>query len=173
MFLDQSSILTHVSIVICRTTGTAKTMASKDTNTKGVKPKIMDKPKPGPNYPNKAGQFVTDLNTALDLSQNHIHSYNPFNVENAYPDFISTYHKLLSRMEDYYSHADKETLLKIIKDVQCKLIRVNTAKDQEDCKKCPDPITGDAMVNKLRDLPNFSSIKAHHKEPGFPRYHCR
>ena len=61
-------------------------------------------------------------------------------------------------------------MLTTIKDVQCKLIWVDTAKDQEARKKCPDPctcedniITGDAMVNKLRDLPNFSSIKAHHK----------
>ena len=145
-------------------------MATKDTNTKSAKPKIMDKPKPGPNNPDKAGQFVTDLNTALDLFQNCIHSYNPFDVENTYPDFISTYHKLLSGVEDYYSHADKETVLTTIKDVQCKLIQVDTAKDQEACKKCPDPhtskdniITGDAMVNKLSDLPNFSSIKAHHK----------
>ena len=50
--------------------------------------------------------------------------------------------------------------------IQCKLIWVDTAKDQEARKKCPDPctsedniITGDTMVNKLRDLP----IKARHK----------
>ena len=93
-------------------------MATKDTDTKSAKPKIMDKPKPGPNNPSKAGQFVSDLNTALDLFQNRIHSYNLFDIENAYPDFISTYHKLLSRVEDYYSHADKETVLTTIKDVQ-------------------------------------------------------
>ena len=130
----------------------------------------MDKTKLGSNNPNKAGQFVTDLNTALDLFENCIHSYNPFDVENAYPIFISTYHKLLSKVEDYYLHANQETVLATIKDVQCKLIQVDTAKDQEACKKCLDPctsedniITGNAMVNKLRDLPNFSSIKAHHK----------
>ena len=129
----------------------------------------MDKTKPRPNNSDKAGQFVTDLNTALDLFENRIHSYNAFDVENAYPDFISTYHKLLSKVEDYYLHANQETVLATIKDVQCKLIQVDTAKDQEACKKCLDPctsedniITGNAMVNKLRDLPNFSSIKSHH-----------
>ena len=112
----------------------------------------MDKPKPGPINPDKARQFVPDLNTALDLFQNRIHSYNPFDMENTYSDFISTYHKLLSGVEDYYSHADKETVLTIIKDVQCKLIQVDTGKDQEACKKCHAPctskdniITGDAM----------------------------
>ena len=115
-------------------------MATKDTDTKGVRPKIKDKPKPRPHSPDTAGQFMTDLNTAVDLFQNHIHSYNPFNVENTYPNFISTLHKLLSRVEDYYSHAEKETVLTIIKDVKCKLIRVDTAKDQEAHKNVLTPI---------------------------------
>ena len=119
----------------------------------------MDKPKPGPNNPDKARQFITDLNTALDLFKNHIHSHNLFDMENAYPDFISTYHKLLSRVDDYYSHADKETVLTTIKDVQCKLILVDTAKVQEAHKKCPSPhtsedniISGDTKVNKFKRL---------------------
>ena len=64
-----------------------KQLATKDT-----KPKT----KPGPNNPEQAEMFSTQLKDAVDLFETRIHTYDRYETEKAYPEFVSTYHKLLS-----------------------------------------------------------------------------
>ena len=65
-----------------------KQLANKDT-----KPKM----KPGLNNPQQAEAFTTRLKDAVDL---FIHTYDRYESERAYPEFVATYHKLLSEVED-------------------------------------------------------------------------
>ena len=71
-------------------------LANKDTKLKQ---------KPGPNNPEQAEEFATKLKKAVDLFENRIHSYDRYDTEKAYPDFVDTYHKLLSQVEDCYKPA--------------------------------------------------------------------
>ena len=121
----------------------------------------------GPNNPDKAEQFVVELNTALDLFEQCIHSYNHYEVECAYPGIMDKYYDMLSAVEDYYSHASAQAVPGIISDKTCEIMCIETAKDREDQAKCPDPyashddiLSGNQMINKLQYLPNFNSIKA-------------
>ena len=70
-----------------------KQLANKDT-----KPKV----KPGPNNPQQVEAFTTQLKDAVDLFEDGIHTYDRYGTEKAYPEFVATYHKLLSEVEDCY-----------------------------------------------------------------------
>ena len=66
---------------------------------------MKQKLKPGPNNPEQAGEFATKLKTAVDLFESQIHMYDRYETKKAYQDFVETYLKLLSTVEDYYSFA--------------------------------------------------------------------
>ena len=146
----------------------------KDTRTKGkqlatkdTKPKI----KLGPNNPKQAESFSTQLKDAVDLFEIRIHTYDRYETEKAYPEFVATYHKLLSEVEDYYKHAIPSVVLDIIPDKMAKMMRVETAWEKEDRAKCPDPCTsidnvpsGHQMLSKLAQLPNFKPFKSGHEK---------
>ena len=74
-------------------------------------------------------------------------------------------------MSDYFKDASIETVLKLVDDTTCKILRVETEKDRQQQAKCKDPRvssdnipTGYTTINKLANLPNFKSITSQHKE---------
>ena len=125
---------------------------------------MKQKLKLGPNNPELAGKFITKLKTAVDLFESRIHTYDRYKTEKAYSEFVETYLKLLSMVEDYYSFAKASIVLDIVPDKMAKLLRVETACEKEEQAKFPDPCTnadnipnGHQMLNKLATLPNFKS----------------
>ena len=105
----------------------------------------------------------------MDLFENRIHSYNHYEAEQAYPEFIDKIAKLLAEVEDYFKPAKVSVVLDIIKDKTAKMLQMETAHEQEDQAKCPDPHTiddkipsGHQMLKKLVTLPNFKTIKSGH-----------
>ena len=101
----------------------------KDTPTKekeGDNKGMKQKQKPGPNNPEQAEEFATKLKTAFDLFESQIHMYDRYETEKAYPEFVETYLKLLSVVEDYYNSAEASIVLEIIPDNMAKPLRVET-----------------------------------------------
>ena len=126
--------------------------------------------KPGPNNLEQAGEFATKLKTAVDLFESQIHTYDRYETEKAYPQFVETYLKLLSAVEDCYSFTEASIVLDIIPDKMAKLLRVKTAHEKEEQAKCPNPCTSadnipsrHQMLNKLATLPNFKPFKSGHE----------
>ena len=100
-----------------------------------------------------------------------IHTYDRYETEKAYAEFVATYHKLLSKVEDYYKNANTSVVLDIIPDKMAKVLRVETAREKEEQAKCPDPCTsadnipsGHQVLNKLAKLPKFKSFKSGHEK---------
>ena len=93
----------------------------KQLATKGTTPKT----KPGSNNPKQAEAFSTHLKDTVDLFEARIHTYDRYETEKACPEFVSTYHKLLSEVEDYYKHAILNVVLDIIPDKMAKMMRLN------------------------------------------------
>ena len=138
-------------------------MATEKLDSKDVKTKL----KPGPNNPEQAGEFTTKLKAAVDLFENRIHSYNRYDTKRAYPEFVDTYLKLLSEVEDYYGSAKVSIVLDTVEDKMAKMLRMETAHEKEEQVKCPNPhtsadnmLSGHQMLNKLAALPNFKTIKS-------------
>ena len=111
------------------------TETQKDTPTKGkqlankdTKPKL----KPGPNNPQQAGAFSTQLKDSVDLFESKFHTYDRYETEKAYPEIVAIYHKLLSEVEDYYKHANLSVVLDIIPEKMAKMLRVETAWEKEE-----------------------------------------
>ena len=78
---------------------------------------------------------------------------------------IDEYYQELIQIEDYFKDADKNLVLDLVDDKTCKVICVETQKDSEDRKRCPDPhistpnlMTGAAALTRLAALPNFKKI---------------
>ena len=111
------------------------------------------------------------MKDTVDLFEARIHTYDRYETEKAYPEFVATYHKLLSEVEDYYKHAIPSVVLDIIPDKMAKMMLIETAWEKEDQAKCPDPYTrannvpsGNQMLNKLAQLPNFKPFKSRHEK---------
>ena len=78
---------------------------------------------------------------------------------------IDEYYQELIQIEDYFKDADKDLVLDLVYNKTCKVIHVETQKDSEDRKRCPDPristpnlMTGEAALTRLTALPNFEKI---------------
>ena len=78
---------------------------------------------------------------------------------------IDKYYQELIEIEDYFKNADKDLVLDLVDNKTCKVICVETQKDSEDRKRCPDPristpnlMTGAAALTRLAALPNFEKI---------------
>ena len=141
-------------------------MAERELDTKGSKPKL----KPGPINPEQAGEFATKLTKTVDLFKTRIYSYDRYETEKTYPEFVNIYLKLLSEVEDYYSNAKASIVLDTIPDKMAKMLRIETTREKEEQAKCPNPCTstdtiprGHQMLNKLATLANFKTIKSGHK----------
>ena len=100
-----------------------------------------------------------------------IHNYEPYALQSCYETLIDEYYQELIKIEDYFKDADKNLVLDLVDDKTCKIICVETQKDSEDRKRCPDPhistpnlMTGSAALTRLAALPNFEKIDGDDRE---------
>ena len=124
-----------------------------------------EKKRPGPINPIQVAAFVTATTTSIDKFITTIHNYEPYALQSCYETLIDEYYQELIQIEDYFKDADKELVLDLVDDKTCKVIHVETQKDSEDRKRCPDPhistpnlLTGAAALTRLAALPNFEKI---------------
>ena len=112
-----------------------------------------------------AAAFVTATTTSIDKFITTIHNYEPYALQSFYETLIGEYYKELIQIEDYFKDADKDLVLDLVDNKTCKVICVETQKESEDRKRCPDPcistpnlMTGAAALTRLAALPNFEKI---------------
>ena len=124
------------------------------------------KKKPGPCNPDQAAKFVVETNKSLDCFLEKMHNYEPYAIEEAYAVLISEYHHTLCEIEEYFLNADKSVVLGLIDDKSCKMLRVETNKENENREKFPDPrtstdniITGTQALSRLAAMLNFTAIQ--------------
>ena len=98
-----------------------------------------EKKRPGPINPIQAAAFVTATTTSIDKFVTTIHDYKPYALQSCYETLIDKYYQELIKIEDYFKDADKNLVLDLVDDKTCKNICVETQKDSEDRKRCPDP----------------------------------
>ena len=124
-----------------------------------------EKKRPGPINPIQGAAFVTATTTSIDKFITTIHNYEPYALQSCYETLIDEYYQELIQIEDYFKDADKDLVLDLVDNKTCKVICVETQKDSEDRKRCPDPristpnlMTGAAALTRLAALPNFEKI---------------
>ena len=124
-----------------------------------------EKKRPGPINPIQVAAFVMATTTSIDKFITTIHNYEPYALQSCYETLIDEYYQELIQIEDYFKDADKDLVLDLVDNKTCKVIRVETQKDSEDRKRCPDPcistpnlMTGPAALTRLTALPNFEKI---------------
>ena len=78
-------------------------------------------------------------NKAVKLFKQCIHSYNRYEVECVYPEFMKKYNDILSEVEDFYSHTSAQMVLDIIDNKTFKIMHGETAKDRKTQAKCLNP----------------------------------
>ena len=130
-----------------------------------------EKKRPGPINPIEAAAFVTATTTSIDKFVTTIHNYEPYALQSCYETLIDEYYQELIKIEDYFKDTDKNLVLDLVDDKTCKIIRVETQKDSEDRKRCPDPristpnlMTGSEALTRLAALPNFEKIDGDDRE---------
>ena len=99
------------------------------------------KKKPGPNNLEEATRFVQEIDKVVQKFADTVYQYEPYSIKNAYSDFIERYFDLLCDVEDYYKDASISTVLELIDDTTCKILRVETEKEKTDQQLCKDPRT--------------------------------
>ena len=109
--------------------------------------------------------FVTATTASIDKFVTTIHNYEPYALQSCYETLIDEYYQELIKIEDYFKDTDKNLVLDLVDDKACKIICVETQKDSENRKRCPDPrisipnlMTGSAALTRLAALPNFKKI---------------
>ena len=124
-----------------------------------------EKKRPGPINPIQATAFVIATTTSIDKFVTTIHNYEPYTLQSCYETLIDKYYQELIQIEDYFKDADKDLVLDSVDNKTCKVICVETQKESEDRKKCPDPristpnlMTGSAALTRVTTLPNFKKI---------------
>ena len=124
-----------------------------------------EKKRPGPINPIQVAAFVTATTTSIDKFITTIHNYKPYALQSCYETLLDEYYQELIQIEDYFKDADKDLVLDLVDDKTCKVICVETQKDSEDRKRCPDQhistpnlMTGAAALTRLAALPNFKKI---------------
>ena len=115
--------------------------------------------------------FITATTTSIDKFVTTIDNYEPYALQSCYETLIDEYYQELIKIEDYFEDADKSLVLDLVDDKTCKIIHVETQKDSEDRKRCPDPhistpnlMTGSAALKRLATLPNFEKIDGDDRE---------
>ena len=124
-----------------------------------------EKKRPGPINPIQAAAFVTATTDSIDKFVTTIHNYGPYALQSCYETLIDEYYQELIKIEDYFKDTDKNLVLDLVDDKTCKIICVETQKDSEGRKRCPDPhistpnlMTGSGALTRLVGLPNFEKI---------------
>ena len=130
-----------------------------------------EKKRPGPINPIQAAAFITATTTSIDKFVTTIHNYELYALQSCYETFIDKYYQELIQIEDYFKDADKNLVLDLVDDKTCKIICVETQKDNEDRKRCSDPhistsnlMTGSGALTRLAALPNFEKIDGDDRE---------
>ena len=125
-----------------------------------------EKKRLGPINPIQAAVFVTATTTSIDKFVTTIHNYEPYALQSCYETLIDEYYQELIQIEDYFKDADKNLVLDLVDNKTSKIIHVETQKDSEDRKRCPDPcistpnlMAGSAALTRLVALPNFEKIE--------------
>ena len=108
-----------------------------------------EKRRPGPINPIQAATFVTTTTTSIDKFVTTIHNYKPYTLQSCYETLTDEYYQELIKIEDYFKDADKNLVLDLVDDKTCKIIHVETQKDSEDKKRCPNPTQSVQPVSKL------------------------
>ena len=126
---------------------------------------ITEKKRPGPINPIQVAAFVTATTTSIDKFVTTIHNHEPYTLQSCYETLIDKYYQELIKIEDYFKDTDKNLVLDLVDDKTCKIIHVETQKESEDRKRCPDPcistpnlMTGSAALTRLAALTNFEKI---------------
>ena len=124
-----------------------------------------EKKRPGPINPIQVAAFVTATTTSIDKFITTIHNYKLYALESCYETLIDEYYQELIQIEDYFKDTDKDLVLDLVDDKTCKVNHVETQKDSEDRKRCPDPristpnlMTGAAALTRLAALQSFEKI---------------
>ena len=125
-----------------------------------------EKKRPGPINPIQVAAFVTATTTSIDKFITTIHNYEPYTLQSCFETLIDKYYQVLIQIGDYFiKDADKDLVSDLVDDKTCKVIHVETQKDSENRKRCPDPcistpnlMTGAAALTRLMALPNFEKI---------------
>ena len=149
-------IMTEEQVKILDETPTTQ-MDDADTTT--------EKKRPGPINPIQVAAFVTATTSSIDKFVTTMYNYEPYTLQSCYETLIDEYYQELIKIEDYFKDADKTLVLDLVDDKTCKIIHVETQKDSEDRKRCPDQhismpnlMTGSAALTRLAALPNFEKI---------------
>ena len=123
-----------------------------------------EKKRPGPINPIQVAAFNT-ATTSIDKFITTIHNYKPYTLQSCYETLIDEYYQELIQIEDYFKDPDKDLVLDLVDHKTCKVIHVETQKDSEYRKRCPDPhistpnlMTRPAALTRLTALPNFKKI---------------
>ena len=111
-------------------------MATQEVDTVNLKEDI--KKKPGPNNPEEATRFVQEVDKAVQKFTDTVCQYKLYSIQNAYLDFIKKYFNLLCDVEDYYKDVSIATVLELIGDTTCKILRDETEKERTDQELCKD-----------------------------------
>ena len=98
-----------------------------------------EKKRPGPINPIQVAAFVTATTTSIDKFVATIHNYKPYTLQSCYEILIDKYYQELIKIEDYFKDADTNLVLDLVDVKTCKIIHVETQKDSEDRKRCPNP----------------------------------
>ena len=173
MFTNFEAATQDSTTASCTAVGTnLHTVAEKEPNTKDAKPKLPDvkdaqpKLKPGPNNPEEASEFVSEIKKATGQFTQIIHSYEPYKIQDMYSDYELRYYELLVQVEDYFLDASMETVLELVDDMTCKCMRMETERERENQALCKDPrVSSNAIpqphtiMNKLEALPNFKKFE--------------
>ena len=124
------------------------------------------KKKPGPNNPEEATRFVQEVDKVVQKFADTVHQYELHSIQNAYSDFIERYFDLLCDVEDYYKDASIATVLELIDNTTCKILRVETEKERTDQQLCKDPristdniMRVDHVLNCLEALQGFKKFE--------------
>ena len=140
------------------------TMVAQEVDTADLKEDI--KKKPGPNNPEEATRFVQEVDKAVKKFADTVHQDELYSIQNVYSDFIGKYFDLLCDVEDYYKDASIATVLELIDDTTCKILRVETERERTDKELCRDPrISMDNIMqvhhilNCLEALPGFKKFE--------------
>ena len=135
-------------------------MAAKEIDAPDLKEDT--KKKPGPNNPKEAMSFVQNVDKAVQKFVDTIHQYEPYSNQDAYANFTERYFDLLCNIVNYYKDASTTTVLELIDDTSCKMLRVETERQRTDRELCKDPristdniMQGHQVLNCLEALPVF------------------
>ena len=141
-------------------------MVSQDLDTAEADIRHDIKKKPSPNNLEEASQFVDEINKAANQFAWTIHQYEPYSIQDTYSDFVGTYFEKLCQIDDYFKDASIQSVLDLVDDTTCKVMRVDTEHERREQELFKDPrISTDnimqphTVMNRLEALPGFKKFE--------------